>query len=1118
MSSVSEWLASLGLATYAQRFAESAIDMSVLLDLTEQDLQELGVLLGHRRKLMRAIGELKLTGSQARQAYRDARRDHAERRQVTVAFCDLVDSTAMAQRLDPEDMRSVISAYNGCVAGVIGVHDGIVAQYLGDGVLAYFGYPQAHEDDAMQAVRAGLALVDAVAGLTTVAGAQLRVRIGIATGTVVAGELSGEVADQEHAVVGETPNLAARLQGQAEPGTVVICANTRRLSGEHFDCRDLGPITLKGFANAVPAWQVLGPSSMESRIATERRKRSIPLLGRDEEMEVLLRRWQQARNGEGRVVLLTGEPGIGKSHILLALHEALKSEPHVRLRYFCSAHHCNSALFPFIGQLEQAARFERGDSPEAKRGKLESLLERSGSLANHAAALLAHLLSLPSDSRDPLPEASPQKRRQMTMAALLAQLVPLVTGRTVLIIVEDVHWIDPTSLELLTLLVQRVQTRPVLVVMTARPEFVPPWPRHAYVTTIPLTRLSRRDSVALVERVTGGKRLPAEVLKQILDRTDGVPLFVEELTKAVVESELLQQRGSDYALERPMPVLAIPATLQASLAARLDRLAQAKDVAQIGAVLGREFSWEMLSTLAGWREDRLEEALNELVGSELVYCRGEPPDAVYTFKHVLVRDAAYAGLLRSQRVRLHAEIASTFERDFPEIVAAQPETLAHHLTEAGLAEKAVRYWLQAGRIAAARSANAEAVAHLQRGIDAVRILPESPVRDRVELELQVALAPCLIATQGAASGIALATFQRARDLCEHLGDPPEYLQVLFWIATASVVRGELPQALEADMVVLERAEARGDVPARLNAIRGQGMILLFMGRIVEAREVIDRALAAFEAASEAERLAARAAGQDCGVACLALMSWASWLLGHADSAVTEAEAAVRQADAIEHAHTRAYASYYASVVAALRGEPMIARRYAEHCLTLSVEHGFRHWQGLASAVRGICLATMEPSGGLPEEVTAALQEYRSAGYQLGITALYVLLVPTLLLKRRPEAALEAVEQGLALVDANSERLFAAELYRLKAQALVSCAAADAPAQAENWLERALATARAQQARSLELRVATDLAATWADLGRRADIHEMLAPIVAAFVEGSENRDLERAKAVLDRLG
>jgi predicted ATPase/class 3 adenylate cyclase len=1118
MTGIAEWLASIGLGEYAQRFGDNAIDLSVLRDLTEQDLKDLGVLLGHRRKMLRAIAELKgdvLRTSQA--GTKPAPRDGAERRQLTVMFCDLVGSTALSARLDPEDLRVVIGAYLACVAEVIARNEGVIARYMGDGVLAYFGYPQAHEDDAEQATRAGLALVDAVANLQTDIAAGLQVRVGIATGMVVVGDLTGEGAAKEQGAIGETPNLAARLQALAEPGTVLISESTHRLTDGHFDYRNLGSVALKGWVEPIPAWQVLGATGVESRFEAQHKTRLTPLIGRDEEFELLLRRWQLAKRGEGCVVVLTGEPGIGKSHIALALEERLESEPHITLRHFCSAHHTNSALYPFIRQLERASRFERSDSPAEKFAKLEALLKRSGADADRVVAPLANLLSLPLNDRYHVPEMSPQKRKEMTLAALLAQFGGLAARQAVFVIFDDVHWADPTSLELLTLTLERVQRLPVLLLITARPEFTPPWPGHAHMTTVSLTRLNRSDGAALIGRVTGGKTLPKEVMNQILARTDGVPLFVEELTKSVLETGLLKERDDHYVLSHPLPSMAIPTTLHASLMARLDRLAPVREVAQIGSVVGREFSYELLSTVAGLPKEALEEALAQLVRSELVFCRGQLPQAVYTFKHALVRDAAYSGLLRSRRAALHATIADAFEQRFPEIVEAQPETLAHHLMEAGLFEKAEAYWLQAGKKAAVRSANLEAIAHLERGIEALGHLPDGRRKDRLELNFQFALGTCLIATQGPASNKAMATFSRARELCERLGGPPEQLQVMFWLTTASVIRGELPLAQEMIAALLQLTEARGDRPALLNAMRGQAMIRLFMGHASAARELLERAVEAFNASSEEERLAARAAGQDAGVADLALMSWSLWLLGHADTAITRLVAAIQRADAIDHPHSQAYACYYASVLHALRGEFLTAQGYAERCLTLSEEHGFRQWRGLAHAIRGICVSLLDPSSGALEEIRAALDEYRSAGYQLGITALYVLLCPALLSSHKYEAALEMIEQGLATVNRNSERIFEAELYRLKACALLVHGAPEARIEAQSLLDQALTTARSQRAKALELRATKDLAALWIDQGRRQEALDFLAPIYAWFTEGFDTQDLKVAKALLDQL-
>ena len=1117
MRTIAEWLASLGLSEYSERFAENAIDLSVVRDLTEQDLKELGLPLGHRRKILRAIAELDapaLTAS--RIPTKGELRDEAERRQLTVMFCDMVGSTALSARLDPEDLRRVIGAYHTCITEVVRRYQGIIARYMGDGVFIYFGYPQAHEDDAEQGVRAGLALVEAVANLRT--DFELKVRIGISTGTVVVGDPIGEGAAQEQAILGETPNLAARLQAAAEPGMVVISASTRRVTGGHFEYRDLGPLRLKGWTEPTPAWQVVGASEAASRFEAQHTTSLTPLLGRDDEIDMLSRRWRDATQGEGHVVVLTGEPGIGKSHIALAFQERLQAEPHIRLRHYCSAHHTNSALFPFISQLERTARFQRGDAPAEKFAKLEVLLMQSGANAVHSVPILANLLSLPPSERYPLPELSPQKRKEATLAALMAQLEGLSALQPVLVVFEDAHWIDPTSLELLAISVERLSQLRVLLLITARPEFVQPWPGHAHVTTIPLTRLNRRVGSAIIERIAAGKTLPEEVTKEILARTDGVPLFIEELTKTVLEGGLLQERDGHYVLEHPLPALAIPTTLHASLMARLDRLTPVREVAQIGAVVGREFSYELLSVVAGLPKMKLDEALAQLVESELIFCRGEVPQAIYTFKHVLVRDAAYSGLLKSRRAQLHAEIASAFEQWFPEIIHTEPETLAHHLMEAGLNESAAGRWLQAGKNAAMRSANLEAIAHLQRGVEALDRLPESSRRDRLDLDFQFALGPCLIATQGPASGKAMATFVRARELCERLGEPPEYLQVMFWVVTASVVRGELPQAAEMIATLLRLAQAHNDRPALLNAMRGEAMIFLFMGRLADAHKAVEGAFETFKASHEADRLAARSAGQDAGVADLALMSWALWLLGDVDTAVTRMTAAIQRAAGIEHPHTHAYACYYASVLHALRGEPAIAQGYAERCLALSEEHGFRQWRGLSRAIRGTCVAMRDPSSDTFKEVMGALEEYRGAGYQLGITALYVLLCRALLFLRQPEAALEVTEQGLATAVHNTERIFEAELYCLKARALLARGGSDAMTSARPLLNQALMMASGQHARSLELRAATDLAVLAIDQGRRDEARAILAPIYAWFTEGLDTRDLREAKAVLDQLG
>jgi class 3 adenylate cyclase len=641
MQQITEWLEKLGMSEYAELFVANRIDLSVLPELTDQDLKELGIVLGDRRKILRAIAGHKSSETIApnpeSQAVNVARpQDAAERRQVTVMFSDLVGSTALSARMDPEDLREVISAYQKCVAATVQRYGGFIAKYMGDGVLGYFGYPQAHEDDAERAVRAGLELVAAVGALKT--HATLQTRVGIATGLVVVGDLIGSGASQEQAIVGETPNLAARLQGIAEPNSVVIAESTRKLVGNLFELQDLGAQDLKGISGRVQAWGALRPSSVESRFDALHASPLTELVGREEELELLRRRWSKAKTGEGQLVLLSGEPGIGKSRLTAALLERLAAEPHTRLRYFCSPQHTDSALYPIISQMERAAGFTHNDTLQAKFDKLDALLASSSTPRNDAA-LLADMLSLPSDGRYPTLELAPQQRRQKTLEALTAQLEALSRSGPVLMIFEDVHWVDPSSLEVLGRTVDRLKTLPVLLTITYRPEFDPPWIGRPYVTALNLNRLGEREIAAIIDRVAGNKALLESTRQDIIKRTDGIPLFVEEMTKAVLEAE--GEAAASAVATIPSPCIGVPASLHASLMARLDRLGPAKEVTQIGAAIGREFSYPLLAAVVGRPEREVQSSLDRVVAAGLLFQQGLPPHGTYLFKHALVQDAAY---------------------------------------------------------------------------------------------------------------------------------------------------------------------------------------------------------------------------------------------------------------------------------------------------------------------------------------------------------------------------------------------------------------------------------------------------------------------------------------------
>jgi len=617
---VAAWLRGLGLDRYETAFRDNEIDWEALPKLTPADLKDLGVVLGsHRRRLLEAIAAIPIANARQRRVPEQVA---AERRQLTVMFCDVVGSTALSARLDPEDLRDIIGAFHAAVAQTVEHFGGFVAKYMGDGVLAYFGYPQAHEDDAERAVQAGLAVVEAMGQLQTPT--PLQARIGLATGLAVVGDLIGAGAAREEAVVGETPNLAARLQALAEPGEVVIAASTRQLTGGLFDYEDMGAVEIKGFAAPVLAARVLRQSAVEGRFAALRTG-GTPLVGRGEELALLQRRWQQAKTGEGCVVLVSGEPGIGKSRLAQILLEQLSGEPHRRLRFFCSPHHQDHALYPTIVQLERAAGFRREDTSEQRLEKLEGVLAQATNDLGEAVPLLSALLSLPTGERYAPLNLTPQKQKGKTLQALVAQVGGLAARQPVLIVFEDAHWSDPTSLELFDLIVDRVAAIRVLLIVTFRPEFTPPWVGRPHVTSLSLNRLPPRLRAEMIAGVTGGKALPQEIAAQIIDRTDGVPLFVEELTKAVVESGMLTDLGDRYTTAGPVTPLAIPASLHASLLARLDRLAPAREVAQIGAALGRQFSHELIAAVAPMPPAQLDGALAQLVGAELIYRRGTPP-------------------------------------------------------------------------------------------------------------------------------------------------------------------------------------------------------------------------------------------------------------------------------------------------------------------------------------------------------------------------------------------------------------------------------------------------------------------------------------------------------------
>jgi class 3 adenylate cyclase/tetratricopeptide (TPR) repeat protein/ABC-type transport system involved in cytochrome c biogenesis ATPase subunit len=1112
MQQIADWLEKLGLAEYAQRFADNAIDFSVIRDLTEQDLKDLGVPLGHRRKILRAIADLdRVAPAPVQTATQPALRDEAERRHLTVMICDLVGSTALSARLDPEDMRAVIDAYHAACARITRSYDGFLAEFRGDGILAYFGYPVAHEDDAERTVRAGLDIIAAVARLETLAAEPLAVRIGIATGVVVIGDLSREGALREHAVVGDTPNLAARLQALAAPGTVVVAASTRRLLGDLFHLRDLGRHEVKGLAELVAAWAVEGVSDSESRFEAVRAAALTDLIGRENEIDFLMERQRLAWKGDGQVVLISGEPGIGKSRLAAALADHIASEPHTRLRYQCSPYHTNSTLHPFITQLERAAGFKANDTTEQRLDKLEALLALGASRIEDVAPLFAELLSIPFGQRYPPLALSPTQQRRRTLAALLNQFEGLARRQPILLVFEDAQWADATSLELLDLTVERVRQLPVLALFTMRSEFEPPWVGLPNVRTLTLGRLERNDVESMVARVTGGRGLPAEVMKRIVAKTDGNPLFVEELTKAVLEAGILVEDAEGYRLDGPLQPLAIPATLQDSLMSRLDRLAPVREIGQIGAAIGRDFSYSLLRAVAGRDETALTHALAQLEQAELVFRRGEPPEAVYSFKHALVRDAAYESLLKSRRQQLHGQIARALEERFADIVASQPEIAAHHFTEAGLVERAVDYWLKAGQHAARRSANAEALNHLARGLELLPNIDDPTLRNKSELLLQTSLGHSLRATKGWSVESVKRAYTRALQLCKESGFDEHTLPAVFGLWTWNFLRAALGEAQALAENLVSTAENADDSVFKVLAHEALGFTLFARGKFAAAHAALERSISMCEDSKAAAYLDLSA--QDPRVHVRLYDGMALWLLGYPDQALRICAEARRYADKSQHPFSEAMARTISLRVHQFRGESAVVAREATAAIELCKEHGFVHYLAMAMILSGWASAQQGEFDKGIAEILSGLEQERATDALLLESYTLGLLADACMKNERYGQALEFLDQARSRLDEeSSERFYAAEIYRLLGEThMRSRRDLD---QAERFLCKGLEVAREQKAKSLELKVCMsmhDLYELRHDAGK---YRSQLGEIYGFFNEGFDTTDLVRARAKL----
>jgi predicted ATPase/class 3 adenylate cyclase len=1124
MSEVRSWLEAIGLAQYADAFEANEIDMDLLGHLDDQILKDIGVsVAGHRIRIRNAISKMGLaTAPDAKPTTANAPEilpTSVERRQLTVMFCDLVGSTNLSARLDPEDLRGIIGSYHRCCTDLIERNGGFVAKYMGDGVLAYFGYPRAHEHDAERAVRAGLDLVEAVPKLETAAGFPLSVRVGIATGLVVVGDLIGSGEAQERGIVGETPNLAARLQGIAEPNVVVIAEGTRRLLGNLFELQDLGPKDLKGLAGSARAWAALRARSVESRFEALHATGLTSLVGREEESELLLRRWSMAKTGEGQVVLVSGEAGIGKSRLTAALLERLASEQHTRLRYFCSPQHTESALYPIISQMERAAGLTHDDAPRAKLDKLDTVLAQT-STSIEDASLFADMLSLPNDGRYPTLDLTPQQRRQKTLDALISQLGTLARQIPVLMIFDDAHWIDPTSLEALGRVVDRIQTVRVLLIVTFRPEFAPTWIGQPHVTAMTINRLTKRDVSTMIDRVTGNKLLSADVRQEIIERTDGIPLFVEEMTKAVLEAE------GQGAVERtvavvPSPALAVPASLHASLMARLDRLGPAKEVAQIGAAIGREFSHALLAAVVRKPGAELVSALDRLIMAGLLFRQGLPPHATYLFKHALVQDAAYGTLLREPRRTLHARIAEALESQFGEIAESQPELLAHHCTEAGLIEKAAMLWGKAGQRSLARSALVEATEQLTQALSQIETLPSTPALRREQIKFQVGVVNALMHTEGYAALHTRAALDQARLLIgqaeasgEAIEDPVPMLSVLsgFWLANLLAFNGDAARELAAQFLAL--AERQGATSPLMIGHRLVGTSLLLTGEIAAARAHFDQSIALYDA-PEHRPLATRFA-IDHGMSALSHRSWALWVLGYPHAALADAHQALSGARLIGHAPTLGFALTLTVFTHIFCGNYVVAAAQCDELVALADDKGAAQLKAAGMLLRGWLLALTDKGMEAVKLLTSGETAYGSTGGTVYVPAWRPCLAKTYANIGRFDEAWRCIGEAITAVGRTKERLWEAEAHRAAGEIALTSPEPDAT-KAETYFHRALAVARQQQAKSWELRVAMSMARLWRDQGKRQQAHDLLAPVYGWFTEGFDTLDLKQAKALLGEL-
>jgi len=1123
MSDIEQWLQQHGLGKYREVFADNDVGFDVLAHLTEEHLKELGVSLGDRLRLLKALGALDPGEPQAAPPPAQAEPSstssgEAERRQLTVMFCDLVGSTALSSKLDPEDMREVISSFQTACRAAIVAYAGFIARYMGDGILIYFGFPQAHEDDAGRAVRAGIAIVDAMAVLNAGIGkryaAALAVRIGIATGPVVVGDMVGEGAAEEAAVVGDTPNLAARLQGVAGPDQVVVALATHTLTEPSFEFEDLGSHELKGIDEPVPAWRALRERDIDSRYEARRGTGGTPLVGRQEELGLLLRSWESSKKGHGQAILVQGEAGIGKSRLIEALREHIARDDYVWVAHRCSPYHANSTLYPVIEHLKRALDWSSESSGEEKLEKLEETLADQTLPLSEVIPLYADLLSLPlADGRYPPSERNPRQKREATLDALVAWLLETAERTPVLNVWEDLHWADPTTLELLELFLEQSPTVSMMNLLTYRSDFVPTWSMRSHMIPVTLNRLERPEVEALIASRASGKQVPPEVIEQIASKADGVPLYVEELTKTILASEFLLEEQDRYALAGELSEISIPATLQDSLMARLDRLPKLREVAQMGAVLGREFAYEMLRAVVALDEPQLQSSLEQLVADELLYQRGRLPRSRYIFKHALIQDAAYQSLLNRTRQECHKRVAQLLEEQFPESVQSHPELVAHHYTEGGAPQQAIEYWQKAGERAREQSANLEAIAYFSKGIETLETLPDNDERARRELALQLSLGHANIVAKGHGSIGAEAAYTRAQILTEKVGDASDLVPALFGLWRSYVVGRTLDETNRVAQQLRRISEQKRETELEVVANYTAGFTALCMGNPADARSYLEKSIAQYTPSQGSSNI--YRAAQDPGVACRGYLAIAEWLLGYPDRARSLVQQSVDLAEQYNDRFSLAYAlSYIGATVHQMCATDK--QTPIERGLEIATKDGYNLWILYASAQRAnLRVETLGTESALTE-FRERIDLILKAGVYLNTPYFMTLLARGYQRAGRIAQGLQILDEAQQSTEARRENWWQAEIHRMRGEILLSRSIDDV-ADAQVCFHQALDISRHQQARSLELRAATSLARLWKRQQKGDDARKLLGGCHAQFTQGFDSADLREAAQLLASL-